>query len=219
MNNIKNSHLIISIIIAFILWFFLFSPLTNGVINFWLQITISSTILCALSLIIDKDLKREIFPYQAHNSLSINILKNITSGTLIAAALWGIFWIGNELSTAIFSFADNQIHNIYAMKGGESKLLLSFLLLFLIGPAEEIFWRGYIQKNLQNKLSPNFGFIISTLLYSIAHVWSGNFMLIMAALVAGAVWGMIYRIYPKSLPALIISHSIWDAAVFVWFPI
>jgi hypothetical protein len=41
----------------------------------------------------------------------------------------------------------------------------------------------------------------------------------MAALVAGLVWGAIYRFFPKSLPALIISHSLWDVMVFVVFPI
>jgi membrane protease YdiL (CAAX protease family) len=44
-------------------------------------------------------------------------------------------------------------------------------------------------------------------------------MLVMAALVAGAVWGFIYRICPKALPALIISHALWDALVFVIMPI
>lgn len=219
MSNVKTSSLTFSIITALILWFFIFSPAVPLKLNFWLQLTISSALLCAVSLISDKNLKREILPIDTNNSVVINILKQTLSGIIIAAALWGIFWIGNEISTTIFSFADNQINNIYAMKGSESKLLLSFLLLFLIGPAEEIFWRGYVQKNIQNKTSPNIGFILTALLYSIAHIWSGNFMLIMAALVAGVVWGGIYRLYPKSLPALIISHSIWDAAVFVWFPI
>ena len=44
-------------------------------------------------------------------------------------------------------------------------------------------------------------------------------MLIMAALVAGGVWGLIYRSCPKALPALVVSHAIWDALVFVIIPI
>ncbi len=44
-------------------------------------------------------------------------------------------------------------------------------------------------------------------------------MLVMAALVAGGFWGLIYRFYPNRLGALVISHAVWDAAVFVWFPI
>ena len=43
--------------------------------------------------------------------------------------------------------------------------------------------------------------------------------LIMAAMVAGAVWGFIYYLYPQRLGALIVSHALWDVAVFIWFPI
>jgi len=55
--------------------------------------------------------------------------------------------------------------------------------------------------------------------YALVHVWSFNFMLVMAALVAGMVWGLIYRINPKALPALVVSHALWDALVFVVWPI
>jgi len=44
-------------------------------------------------------------------------------------------------------------------------------------------------------------------------------MLIMAAAVAGFIWGLGYRLFPERLGALIISHALWDCAVFIWFPI
>ena len=44
-------------------------------------------------------------------------------------------------------------------------------------------------------------------------------MMVMAALTAGAFWGLLYRLFPKRIWALVISHAVWDAAVFVWFPI
>jgi hypothetical protein len=44
-------------------------------------------------------------------------------------------------------------------------------------------------------------------------------MLTMAALVAGAAWGLLYRLFPKYFAAIIISHALWDVAVFIWFPI
>lgn len=37
--------------------------------------------------------------------------------------------------------------------------------------------------------------------------------------VAGGVWGLIYRLRPQMLPALIVSHALWDALVFIWLPI
>ena len=112
-----------------------------------------------------------------------------------------------------------QVDMIYGMKEGENPLILTLLMLFIIGPAEEIFWRGYVQKNLTAKWNPNIGFIVTTLVYSLVHLPKMNFMLIMAAAVAGFIWGLAYRFFPERLGAIILSHALWDCAVFIWFPI
>jgi membrane protease YdiL (CAAX protease family) len=62
-------------------------------------------------------------------------------------------------------------------------------------------------------------FFATTAIYAFVHIWSLNFMLIVAAAVAGGVWGLLYRLFPERLWALVISHAVWDAAVFVLFPI
>jgi membrane protease YdiL (CAAX protease family) len=146
-------------------------------------------------------------------------LTNIFLGLLIAAVLWGVFWLGEFFSTLIFDFARPQVDMIYGMKEGENPVVLTLLMLLIIGPAEEIFWRGYIQKHLSQKWNPNIGFIVTTLVYSLVHISKMNFMLIMAAAVAGFIWGLLYRLYPEKFGAILISHAIWDCAVFIWFPI
>lgn len=201
--------LIFTVLLAFALWFFLFSPWTKGMVNFWIAISLASLVLSIIALSRRKQIISE---------LKIN-WQAIVAGIFIAAALWGVFWIGDKISSMMFSFEKSQVASIYSMRDGHSKWLIATLLLLIMGPAEEIFWRGYLQKTLQTIISPNAGFVTSVILYSLAHLWSFNFMLIMAALVAGLVWGAIYRFFPKSLPALIISHSLWDVMVFVVFPI
>ena len=123
------------------------------------------------------------------------------------------------MSQIMFNFARPQVDLIYGMKEGESPWLLTALMLFLIGPAEEIFWRGYVQNKLQQRYSPNMGYVVTTAIYALVHAGSCNFMLIMAALVAGAAWGLMYRLFPQKFGAIILSHAWWDVAVFVWFPI
>ena len=127
--------------------------------------------------------------------------------------------MGDKLSQLIFDFARPQVDTIYGMKDGESPWLLTALLLLLIGPAEEIFWRGYVQQSLSDRWNRNTGFVVTTLIYTVVHAGSFNFMLVMAAMVAGAAWGLLYRFYPERFSAIIISHALWDAAVFIWFPI
>ncbi len=206
-NNVPA--LIFTVLLAFALWFFLFSPWTKGMVNFWIAISLASLVLSIIALSRRKQIISE---------LKIN-WQAIVAGIFIAAALWGVFWVGDKISSMMFSFEKSQVASIYSMRDGHSKWLIATLLLLIMGPAEEIFWRGYLQKTLQTIISPNAGFVTSVILYSLAHLWSFNFMLIMAALVAGLVWGAIYRFFPKSLPALIISHSLWDVMVFVVFPI
>ena len=196
-------------LIAAVLWTIMFSPWTAPHVNFWVMMTCSGIVLTTFSTLARRDWWKEV-------KLD---LTNIALGVALAAALWGVFWIGDKLSSLMFDFARPQVNLIYGMKEGENPWVLTFLMLLIIGPAEEIFWRGFIQKSFSEKWNPNLGFIVTTLIYSLVHLSKFNFMLIMAALVAGLAWGLAYRFFPEKLGAIIISHALWDCAVFIWFPI
>lgn len=200
---------ILTIILAFVLWTVMFSPWTAPYVNFWWMMTGSA---CTLSIL------ATIFAPGWWKRVKLTPT-DILLGIAIAAALWGVFWIGDKLSQLMFNFARPQVDLIYGMKDGESMWLLTVLMLFLIGPAEEIFWRGYIQQNLSQRWNPNIGFIVTTAIYALVHAGSLNFMLTMAAMVAGAAWGVLYRFFPNRFGAIIVSHAVWDVAVFIWFPI
>lgn len=198
----------ISLIVAFILWFFMFSPWINLCVNFWGAMSFSAAILLIISFFSAKDIKKQF-------SFSI---KDILVGLGSAAILWGIFFLGDFFSNLLFDFARPQVDNIYSLKDNSNLILIGFLLIFLIGPAEEIFWRGYIQHSLISKYGEIPALIATTIIYTLVHIWSFNFMLIMAAMICGLFWGLLYR-YNKNLTTLVISHAVWDVAVFVIFPI
>lgn len=202
-------HVAIVVFSAFLLWAIMFSPLTAPYVDFWLMMSLSALLLCLLVTLF-----RPGWPRDLKWSVA-----DLAAGVAIAAVLWGLFWIGDRLSSAIFDFARVQVDTIYDIKDGISPWLLSALLLFLIGPAEEIVWRGYVQRTLAQRFGPDTGFILATSIYTLMHVPSMNFMLIMAALVAGMVWGLLYRFRSDCFSAIVISHALWDAAVFVWWPI
>ncbi|MCR5819741.1 MAG: CPBP family intramembrane metalloprotease [Bacteroidaceae bacterium] len=209
----------IAIIIAATLWFVMFSPYTSSFFPFWGAMAVSAAILLTVALSFGGvECMRTITKDGAQVSLN-EVAKSIAMGLVIAAVLWCVFWVGDKCSQLILPFARSQVNLIYDMKSGESPLLLTLLLLFLIGPAEEIFWRGYIQRSFASRFSPLKAFIITTAIYSLVHLPSCNFMLIMSALTCGIVWGGLYYIWPRQLPAIIISHAVWDAAAFVWFPL
>ena len=209
MNQIRKLYL--SVAVAALLWFLMFSPWTAPYISFWVCMTASACALTCFAIV-----------FGGRKSLGIgsgsSLVTTCLMGFAVAAFLWGVFFVGDKLSQLLFSFSRAQVNIIYNIKGNTSPLVLTLLLLFVIGPAEEIFWRGYVQRSLASLRSPLIAFVLTTLCYTLIHLPSGNFMLIMAALVCGIVWGGLYLLMPKHLKAIIISHALWDAAAFVWFP-
>ncbi|MBQ0086976.1 MAG: CPBP family intramembrane metalloprotease [Bacteroidales bacterium] len=202
-------YLVFGIAVAAVLWFYMFSPWTSGITSFWLNMSFAAVVLTVIAAIGNRNIKPG----------KTNFAGSVLSGVAIAFALWCVFWAGDKISQLLFSFARGQVDNVYGMKEGSSPVMIALLLLFVIGPAEEYFWRGFVQKNMSDLCSPMWAMIVTTVIYALVHIWSFNFMLVMAALVAGAVWGILYWLKPSLLPALIVSHAVWDALVFVILPI
>lgn len=199
----------LAILLAAVLWTVMFSPWTAPYVNFWWMMSASALVLSALATCFNRNWWTTMAWSPA----------NVLWGVLIAVGLWGVFWLGDKVSAWLFDFARPQVDTIYNMKEGESPWLLTLLMLFLIGPAEEIFWRRYVQQQLSERWGANAGFAVATAIYALVHAGSCNFMLVMAALTAGVVWGGLYRLFPRLFPAILVSHALWDAAVFIWFPI
>ena len=207
-------RLALTIVLAFVLWTLMFSPQLSIVgeqISFWTLMTCSGLLLSTMAFCFHR--KELLCLLKKFN------LWSLVTGLLLAVFIWGVFFLGDKLSSLMFSFARPQVDSIYSLKDTDPHWLVALLLLMIIGPAEELFWRGYIQDSLTARYSPNKAFWITLFFYTAIHIPSLNFMLIMAALVCGFIWGGLYRLYPNRFPAILISHAVWDAAVFVWFPI
>lgn len=202
-------HCYLPIAVAALLWFLMFNPWIAMPVDFWTMMTISGCILLTFAITIDRSWLADI-------KVSWS---GLLLGIALALALWGIFWVGDKVATWMFSFARPQVDTIYGMKESQSEWVIGLLLLFIIGPAEEIFWRGFVQRGIGVRSTANVAFVVTLLIYGLVHIWKFNFMLIMAALVCGLVWGLAYRLWPKQLFALIVSHAVWDTLVFVVWPI
>ena len=195
-----------SLFVAAALWFAMFSPWTAPHLDFWCAMTASALILTTLAI------------WQGGRPQLRCSVSELLLGAGIAVVLWLSFWAGDKVSQWLFAFARPQVDLIYDMKSGASPTLIGLALLFIIGPAEEIFWRGFVQRTLTARFSATRAFVFTTLVYTLIHVPSGNFMLVMAAMTCGIAWGGLYRLFPQHFTAIVLSHALWDAAAFVWFP-
>jgi membrane protease YdiL (CAAX protease family) len=108
--------------------------------------------------------------------------------------------------------------SIYRSREQASSLIIGILLFLWIGPAEEVFWRGFVQHRLSKRLGEMQGYVFTSLIYASVHIWAFNLMLFLAALICGLFWGGLFKRYRSVWPVLI-SHAVWDVAIFILFPI
>ena len=108
--------------------------------------------------------------------------------------------------------------SIYAIRLEGPSWVIALVLLFVTSPAEEIFWRGFIQRHFMEKMGDLCGWLAASAVYAAIYISSGNIMLVLAALVAGLFWGWLYM-KTRDLRACILSHALWTVAVFILWPL
>jgi membrane protease YdiL (CAAX protease family) len=200
----RPTAVVLTVVLACVLWFVTFYL---SWATFWIKISVSAATLAILSLWI-----------QPHRKHQFRFNKTaILLGLASAGVLYVIFWSGKTISSAIMPFAAAQINSIYEKSVGTHTGIIACLLFFITGPCEEIYWRGFLQKNLAVRFGPWQGWLLATVIYAGVHIWSFNLMLIGAAGVAGAFWGAMFWRY-KNLAPVIISHSVWSTVIFALFP-
>ena len=140
----------------------------------------------------------------------------ITYGALSGFLLYGLFWAGYSLFEILNLPLVNQVEKLYG-RFSPSFIWHYIVLILIIVPGEEVFWRGFIQKRLMKLTTVKLSIILSSLLYSSVHFYSGYWMLAFAALIAGLFWGWLYA-WKRSIPLVIVSHLIFDLLMFVLLP-
>ncbi len=174
--------------------------------RFWQRMTWTGLTLGSLSLVAEPKLRRARFgPREA------------ALGFGSAGLLYVIFQIGDRLTRLILPQGAAEIGAIYGLERLRPRKELAARLAFIIGPAEELFWRGLVQAQLIKQFGALPGYVLGTAAYGSAHLVTGNFTLIGAATVAGAFWGGLAAL-GVPLEALIISHSFWDVFIFLIAP-
>ena len=191
---------------AFLLWFITFAIPVG---NFWLKLSTSALLLALFGLRPVLGQRRRLF---------VAGRRSVLVGILSAMLLYAIFWAGREVSIALFPFAAQEIGNVYVTKAQLDPVAIGLLLFFIMGPAEEIYWRGFVQETLSDRFGRTTALFATSAIYALVHVFAFNFMLLVAAAVCGLFWGFLY-VREKNLVTVMLSHSLWDVMTFVLFPL
>jgi len=142
---------------------------------------------------------------------------HVPVGLASAAVLYVTFQVGDRFARRYVPTGDAEIREIYALRTIRPREEIAGRLATIIGPAEELFWRGLIQAALMRRFGRWRGAALAAGAYGGVHVTSGNFTLMGAAGVAGAHWCALYAA-GVPLGALIVSHVAWDIYIFLVQP-
>lgn len=187
--------------LALVLWTvsFLVDPA-----SFWPALCASALILMGLSLYCTGlPFRREDFNRSA-----------LVVGLLGGLILYGIFFTADRV-TAFLPFPRPETGEIYQVRQ-KGPLFLAFFLL--VSPAEEFFWRGFLQRWAVNRFGPLRGWLGAAAFYALVHLASLNVMFVGAALVSGLFWGFMY-LMGRGLAPVIICHAAWALMTFVLWPL
>ena len=92
------------------------------------------------------------------------------------------------------------------------------LLMFIIVPGEELFWRGLVQQKLKHYVSTPLAVISSSVLFGLALALSGFWPGVAAGIVAGLILGLLYE-WKRSLPLIIVTHLVMIVLLFLVLPL
>jgi CAAX protease family protein len=134
-----------------------------------------------------------------------------------ALGLYLTFKAGDRFVRRYVPGGDAQIREIYALRTLRPRAEIATRLALIVGPAEEIFWRGLVQSALMRRFGRWPGAALAAAAYAGVHVITGNFTLFGAAGVAGTHWCVLYAARVP-LGTLIVSHVAWDIWIFLVQP-
>ena len=109
--------------------------------RFWDRMTATGAVLGTLAIAGDRSLQRpRLRP------------RDVALGLGAAAGLYGAFQLGDRLARRVLPSGDENIGEIYALRDIAPKDEIALRLAAVIGPAEELFWRGLLQRSISARI-------------------------------------------------------------------
>ncbi|MET0961085.1 MAG: type II CAAX endopeptidase family protein [Psychrobacillus psychrotolerans] len=101
---------------------------------------------------------------------------------------------------------------------GPSAIWHYLLLVFIIAPGEEVFWRGLIQQKLKNFMKPKYAVVLSSLLFGLSFIFTGFWIGILGGFFVGIIFGILYE-WKHSITAIVLAHITLLVLLFLILPI
>ncbi|ALS78115.1 CPBP family intramembrane glutamic endopeptidase [Planococcus kocurii] len=200
-NFLKQHPLILMLPLAF----FLYNLAFENTAIFWYMYTFAMLILMSLAIIFVK-----IFD-------ELVTWKSLVYGLVFGTLLYGLVAAGFQL----------LLLTPFNIAGSVKSFLANFapvtiwhylLLMFIIVPGEEIFWRGLVQQKFKHYCSTPLAVLASSVLFGLALALGGFWPGAWTGIITGLILGLLYE-WKRSLPVIIVSHLVMIVLLFLIFPL
>jgi len=188
--------IIVGLVVAGLAWAWLFA---SGPSGFWSRAAVAGVVIGTYGVVAQRN--------ELGHLLRPTVV-DVVIGVLGAAVLYGLFWAGDQAVTRVLPALARDVARLYAIRGAARPARMVGVLL-LVGPCEELFWRGFVQSRA--------GVAVALVGYAAVHLWERKAVLVLAAVVGGVFWGALFS-WRTTLVAPMVCHALWDLAVVVWFP-
>ena len=112
---------------------------------------------------------------------------------------------------------DRHVEEIYDQRKGLSLPVALGLAALVVGPGEELFWRGLFQWRLAGATTWPVGALITWAVYLAVNTASESLPIVFGALVSGAVWGAL-ALWTHGMLASLLCHTVWTGLMLVFPP-
>lgn len=143
--------------------------------------------------------------------------KSLVYGVAGGTVIYGLFAAGFQM-LKVFPIEVEPSVAAFLSAFSPTSIWHYLLLMFIIVPGEEFFWRGFIQQKFKQYVPTPVAILIASLLFGGAVGIGGFWPGIVAGIVAGGVLGILYE-WKKSMPALIVTHLVMIVLLFLIFPL
>jgi uncharacterized protein len=194
-----SATVVAGLVLAAVAWGALFG---RGRAAFWSRAAVAGLVIGAYGIVVQRaELEDLLRPTVA----------DVAIGVAGAGVLYGVFWAGSAILRRWLPAAAAQVDDLYGVRSVRPPGRLPIAaVLVVVGPCEELFWRGMVQART--------GFLVALATYAAVHVWERKAVLVLAAAVGGAFWGALFA-WRGTLVAPLVSHALWDLAIVVWRPL
>lgn len=143
--------------------------------------------------------------------------KSLLYGIAAGLVTYGVFAGGFQLLRILPGNGEGSVSSFLSIFAPTS-IWHYLLLMFIIVPGEEIFWRGFVQQQLKKYVPAALSIAVSAVLFGIALGLGDFFPGVLAGVAAGIILGILYE-WKRSMPSLIIAHLVMLVLLFIVVPL